>query len=622
MDFTEGDEATPDARPEDIAVSHTRRLRVNDPFARPIITGMSFDALTDDEKQSYAIAAIDTPTLYQDCLQTPASGGVLDTKLGAMMQVSACGACDDNDYNCIGHSGVIRLSEPLFNSLFRDHLLKIVRCVCPHCSAVKLPVDRQRALVKEILSRQACTLHDVKARLSRLVALCKKAEYCYACGQYCGYAIQFVDEKTCLRFQRKRPLDIVSEQWQWAPQAITATSELVDAEEPARKRSRAMESSNLPARSITASPDSPVSGDQSPDALVSNRRMDGVDLIFMYPAQVAALLDGLGSAARKMLAIGDGDASRIFIVRSLLMPPSCTRPIAIVDETGADGARRTHRHQDITFAYHELLFRNMSLHDARTPPYGAAWKLKLIDLAMAVDAVSGKTTASEAQSKWSRKSAQSFKGFAAKLPGKGGRFRKDLLGKRVNHSGRTVISPDPNIDIDQIGIPRAIARQFDVFHPVNDRSDSRSPSFRQIVSRYGKAMLRINKSGRHHKVLLSEDMEADEQCFTFGMSLIRGLMPTDIVLANRQPSLHKQNIMAFRVLLHDDRTIKLHLANCPAFNADFDGDEMNIHMPNFRYEARGAAEALMRPSSNLTATKNGEVLICLTQVMLSSEIPV
>lgn len=211
------------------------------------------------------------------------------------------------------------------------------------------------------------------------------------------------------------------------------------------------------------------------------------------------------------------------------------------------------------------------------------------------------------------------RGFCQRLKGKQGRFRGNLSGKRVDFSGRTVISPDPNLGVDQVAIPQLVAKNLTYPERVHRHNLEK---LRQCV-RNGPEVwpgaMRINKGGdgRHLVDLRFGDREYSAQNLSAGDIVERHLEDGDIVLFNRQPSLHKLSIMSHLVKVRPWRTFRLNECVCNPYNADFDGDEMNLHVPQTE-EARAEAINLMGVKHNLATPKNGEPIIAATQDFITA----
>ncbi|MHC1575805.1 MAG: DNA-directed RNA polymerase subunit A' [Methanosarcinaceae archaeon] len=206
------------------------------------------------------------------------------------------------------------------------------------------------------------------------------------------------------------------------------------------------------------------------------------------------------------------------------------------------------------------------------------------------------------------RSGRPLKTLTQRLKGKEGRFRGSLSGKRVNFSARTVVSPDPNLSINEVGVPLSIAKHMTI--PV--RVISRNLELmRTYVSRgssvHPGANYIIRNDGKRLKIT---DLNRDELVETIesGWTVERQMQNGDVVLFNRQPSLHKMSIMAHRVKVLPSKTFKLNPAVCPPYNADFDGDEMNMHVLQTE-ESRAEASILMQVQENILSPRFGGPII-------------
>ena len=206
------------------------------------------------------------------------------------------------------------------------------------------------------------------------------------------------------------------------------------------------------------------------------------------------------------------------------------------------------------------------------------------------------------------RSGRPLKTLAQRLKGKEGRFRSNLSGKRVNFSARTVISPDPYISINEVGVPEAVAVELTVPMRVNEfnieqakefvmRGSDNHPGANYIIRPDGQR-LRITDRNKENLV---EKVEV-------GYIVERHIMDGDIVLFNRQPSLHRMSMMGHQVRVMDGKTFRLNLPVCPPYNADFDGDEMNLHCLQGE-EARAEAKIIMRVQEHILSPRFGGPVI-------------
>lgn len=302
-----------------------------------------------------------------------------------------------------------------------------------------------------------------------------------------------------------------------------------------------------------------------------------------------------------------GNSSPHDLVMSCIqVPPVPIRPTVMQENEG------TANQDDITvalsgvLAFNQILQEKIDKDPLRTQLENwenMQWKYNQILNGSAKDPSSGATPATF---------SKAHKGFEQRLKGKHGRFRGNLNGKRVNFSGRTVISPDPNLRLDEVGIPEYMARILTFPIHVNAKN---LPTMRVLVRNGSKhpGAAKVTKhqpDGTTYSVSLHNAKVAEEQAkrLQIGDIVDRHLQNGDPVLFNRQPSLHKMSIMSHKARVLPSRTLRFNECVCTPYNADFDGDEMNIHVPQ-TYPARAEAEILMLSTRNILTPKNGEVII-------------
>ncbi|MBU5575107.1 MAG: DNA-directed RNA polymerase subunit A' [Candidatus Aenigmatarchaeota archaeon] len=204
------------------------------------------------------------------------------------------------------------------------------------------------------------------------------------------------------------------------------------------------------------------------------------------------------------------------------------------------------------------------------------------------------------------RSGRPLKTLADRLRTKEGRFRHNLAGKRVNFAARTVISPDPFISIDEVGVPLVVAKDLTI--PVYVTKNNIEFIKTLILNpSWPSANYIIRPDGRKKKIT-DENREEIAKEIAPGYIVHRHLQNGDIVLFNRQPSLHRVSMMAHRVRVTPWRTFTLNICTCPPYNADFDGDEMNLHVLQ-NEEARAEAALLMAVPKHIRSPRYGGPLI-------------
>ncbi|AOL16111.1 DNA-directed RNA polymerase subunit A' [Sulfolobus sp. A20] len=215
------------------------------------------------------------------------------------------------------------------------------------------------------------------------------------------------------------------------------------------------------------------------------------------------------------------------------------------------------------------------------------------------------------------RSGRPLRTLAQRLKGKEGRFRGNLSGKRVDFSSRTVISPDPNISIDEVGVPELVARTLTVPERVTPWNIEK---LRQIIingpDKWPGANYVIRPDGRRIDLRYVKDRKELSSTISVGYIVERHLIDGDVVLFNRQPSLHRISMMAHRVKVLKGLTFRLNLLVCPPYNADFDGDEMNLHVPQSE-EAIAEAREIMLVHKNIITPRYGGPIIGAAQDYIS-----
>ncbi len=184
-----------------------------------------------------------------------------------------------------------------------------------------------------------------------------------------------------------------------------------------------------------------------------------------------------------------------------------------------------------------------------------------------------------------------FKSLTDMLSGKEGIFRKNLLGKRVDYSGRSVITVGPGLKLNECGLPLYVAVK--IFTPF-------------II---GKLIERKIA----HTPKQAEKLIKDES--PLALKILEEVIEGKYVLLNRAPTLHRLSIQAFKIKLMPGKTVRIHPLVCPAFNADFDGDQMAVHLP-LSEEAQAEAKNIIASDQNVLKPASGEPVITHVQDMV------
>ena len=298
------------------------------------------------------------------------------------------------------------------------------------------------------------------------------------------------------------------------------------------------------------------------------------------------------------------------IITVLPVPPPPVRPSISMDGTG-QGMRGE---DDLTYKLADVLRANSNVKQAATE--GSPQHV-CDDFAMALqfhvatfmdNDIAGEPTAMQ-------KSGRPIKAIRARLKGKEGRLRGNLMGKRVDFSARTVITGDPNLSLDEVGVPTSIARtltypetvtpmNISKLHQLVQNGPKEHPGAKYVIRSDG---TRIDL--RHHKRAGSISLE-------YGWKVERHIVDGDFIIFNRQPSLHKESMMGHRVKVMPYSTFRLNLSVTSPYNADFDGDEMNLHVPQTE-ETRAEVMQLCMVPLNIVSPQRNSALMGIVQDTLA-----
>lgn len=283
-----------------------------------------------------------------------------------------------------------------------------------------------------------------------------------------------------------------------------------------------------------------------------------------------------------------------------VMPP-VSRPYVITDGKMSD--------DDLTMSYLEIIKANNALEakdltETRRSKHIMTIKFRIKTL---MNNSSGKAKHNTNQ--------RPLKGIKERLTGKDGIIRNNLMGKRTNQSGRTVIGPDPTVRTDEMVIPQQIANTL----TVPERVNTRNKEYLEYLVNNGKAnhillggntLIHIKYASRTKNNNGGFDKKYIR--LNVGDVVERHLKNGDIVLLNRQPTLHKCSMLAKKIIIRPHKTFRFSLATTKPFNADFDGDEMNIHVPQ-DYDARAELIALASTKHNIMNSQSSKSNISIVQ---------
>ncbi|MHA1486493.1 MAG: DNA-directed RNA polymerase subunit A', partial [Promethearchaeota archaeon] len=329
------------------------------------------------------------------------------------------------------------------------------------------------------------------------------------------------------------------------------------------------------------------------------------------PIEILERLKKMTDNDLRMLGVSPENARLEWVIFTVLpIPPVCARPSITLDSGIRSEDDLTHKLVDV-IRINQRLRENI---DAGAPHLIVEdlWELLQYHITTYFDnQVSGIPPARH-------RSGRALRTLTQRLKGKEGRFRSNLSGKRVDFSARSVISPNPFISINDVGVPMAIAKILTIPTNINDWNIE---EMKQLVLNgpfhHPGANYIIRSDRRRIDLRYVKNRKIISEMLAPGYTVERHLADGDLVLFNRQPSLHRMSIMAHEVKIMDGRTFRLNLTVCPPYNADFDGDEMNLHVPQSE-EARTEAELLLKVQNHILSPRFGGPILGGIQDFISS----
>jgi len=513
-----------------------------------IINAIRFGILSPEEIRRLSVVEIQNSDTYDED-GASISGGLMDGRLGTLEPRQRCRTCGNIAINCPGHYGHIELAVPVVHVEFAKHTYKLLSATCRSCGRPLLPEDE----IEELRRR-----HEEERRLlgkvpdgtaKEILKRAKKYKKFRECpNPNCGMVQSNVKFAKPTSFHEVEQKEVESD-------------------------------------------------DETVIEEVSRR---------LTPNMIREWFERIEDDDLRLLGF-DPDVARPewMILQVLPVPPVDVRPSIILES----GIRAE---DDLTHKLVDIIRINQRL---RENIENGAPTLIIEDLSELLqyhittylnNEVSGIPPARH-------RSGRTLKSLAQRLKGKEGRFRGNLSGKRVDYSARTVISPDPNIDINEVGVPVHIAVRLTVPDVVTERNIGEMR--RLIVNgphRHPGALYIIRPDNKRIRLEFVADRSKVAEDLEPGFVVERHLKDGDIALFNRQPSLHRMSIMAHRVKALPYRTFRMHLAVCPPYNADFDGDEMNLHIPQSK-EAQTEARMLMQVQDQILSPRYGAPIIGATK---------
>nr|XP_014089551.1 DNA-directed RNA polymerase I subunit RPA1 [Bactrocera oleae] len=591
---------------------------------------LEFGVFSNDEIKRLSVVKIITGLTF-DPLGHPLPGGLYDNLMGTYgRRMEPCGTCY-NMQACPGHMGHIELNALVFNPFFIKLVQKMLSIFCLNCFKIQL-----KAHVCEVLTLQlrlvdagyiveaqeleifkseiVCQNEErlvktedgkyIHPRIAAMFELLKKGESnaCNNTKTSCGIrsalvhaALQRVPFKKCIHCEK--PLRNIRYLYRKLVYYITAAEMKI----------------SMPETQQTMGQNKSIFADECRKFLRQ--------IYENYPDLLKLLFPLL-----KLNASGNESPVDIFFMDTIPVIPPKARPPNILHNQIVEHPQ--------TGIYRAIIENNSVLRVVMKHIKGL--REELTEEAQRVyETTRGKSSYEKLYNAWqtlqtsvdlllditASRDSPSNQGLKQVLEKKEGLIRKHMMGKRVNYAARTVITPDPNINVEEVGIPDIFARKLSYPVPVTPWNVT---ELRKMVMNGPDIHPGANyiQDEKGYTTLIPADNAAKRESmakllFNYpenGIKVVhRHVLNGDVLLLNRQPSLHRPSIMAHKArILPGEKTFRLHYSNCKAYNADFDGDEMNAHFPQSEV-ARAEAYNLVNVASNYLVPKDGTPLGGLIQ---------
>ncbi|KAK2625246.1 hypothetical protein QTJ16_005615 [Diplocarpon rosae] len=536
-------------------------------------SSLKFGIQSNTQIVNQGVLEVSDTLLYDvENMRRPKPNGPLDPKLGTSSKTGICGTCGEGLANCNGHFGHVRLALPVFHIGYLKLTMAFLQNICKDCARVLLTDTERRNFLKQLRVPGIDNLKRTQI-CKKINEQCRKARTCPYCEAVNGQIRKVGTVK--LAHDKYQAFNKSTAMKKVPPPTMLTYQKSFD---EAKKANPELEKH-------------------------AKKAMDDLNAL-----RVLNLFKMVTPSDCELLGLNPAEGRpEMFIWQFVPAPPICIRPSVAQDNASTE--------DDLTTKLGEIVNVSSLIRAAlqRGQPIQTImeqWDFLQTAIALYVN--------SDVPGLQDKALGKPMRGFCQRLKGKQGRFRGNLSGKRVDFSARTVISPDPNLGIDEVAVPVLVAMNMTYPERVQKQNlEKLQQCVRNGPSVHPGAQQIIKKDSDHKISLKFARREIEAKHLKYGDIVERHLEDGDIVLFNRQPSLHKLSIMSHYAKIRPWRTFRLNECVCNPYNADFDGDEMNLHVPQTE-EARAEAINLMGVKNNLSTPKNGEPIISAIQDFITA----
>jgi len=520
------------------------------------IGSIHFGLMDPEEYRDMSATKVITADTYDDD-GFPIDMGLMDPRLGVIDPGLECKTCGKHSGSCNGHFGHIELAAPVIHVGFTRRIRRLLRGTCRECSRLCL-TDDEKAEFRRKLERDRELGNDLNDVMKAAIRQARKQDHCPHCGAQ-QYDIQHEKPTTYYEVQQVLASD-------YSERIAKAMQPDDEADREVTAPPALAEETGIPLDRVNEI----LSGEFRPreddrEAIESALDVDLTeeDTNKLMPSDIRDWFEDIPDDDIAVLAIDPERARPEWMVLTVLpVPPVTARPSITLDNGQRSEDDLTHKLVDII----RINQRFMENREAGAPQLiiEDLWELLQYHVTTFMDnEISGTPPARH-------RSGRPLKTLSQRLKGKEGRFRGSLSGKRVNFSARTVISPDPTLSLNEVGVPERVASEMTQTMNVNERNleEARTYVANGPEGHPGANYVR-RPDGRRLKVT-EKNCEELAGKVEAGWEVNRHLIDGDIILFNRQPSLHRMSIMAHEVVVMPYKTFRLNTTVCVAGDTEVD----------------------------------------------------
>ncbi|XP_059057575.1 DNA-directed RNA polymerase I subunit RPA1 [Achroia grisella] len=595
-----------------------------------VLTGMTsidpdyvqFLTFSDEDIKKLSVVKITNPISF-DGVGNPTQGGLYDSALGPVRdRFDACATCGNVLLHCPGHFGHIELPLVVVNPLFQKTIYSLFRISCLKCFKIQMD-NRTKFLLK--LQLELIEAGHVTAALDL--------------EHFTG------DIKVLNKETRKEKTHKVIKKCQKLLKSVDPVTEVFHNKNSDKLRSKIMNSyfrSINIAKTCAFCSNKLIKITTSAGRLMCNSSSDGTGkgVKILMPDEIKSYCTKIAQNDEDILIHSIPllrntkvkPVTDIFFMEVVPVVPNNIRPCNVLQGELVEHAQSNIYKSILQISFTiRVILQVLSASDHQKTINNLDKRPRNV-----YEHAYGGTPAEKLHNSWQelQKTVNMLltcenQGFASKglkqiIEKKTGLIRMHMMGKRVNFAARSVITPDPNVDIDEIGVPEAFAKKLTYPIPVTEwnvdelrkmiiNGPNIHPGAEKLEIENGR-IIRIPPDSIQKRKSIAKRLLTPDEYKTSGLKIVhRHLINGDIMILNRQPSLHKPSMMAHRArILKEEKTLRLHYANCKSYNADFDGDEMNAHFPQNEI-ARSEAYNIMSVRKQYLVPKDGTPLSGLIQ---------